>query len=60
MYLEICPGSKDCEINPEWIAENMKKDGIPISAYVPCLWTDDRFFLRTVSSEIPCRNWVWM
>ena len=20
---------KDCEINPEWIAENMKKDGIP-------------------------------
>ena len=30
---------KDCEINPEWIAENMKKRWNPISAYVPCLWT---------------------
>ena len=28
---------KDCEINPEWIAENMKKDGIPFPhMYLAC------------------------
>lgn len=51
---------KDCEINPEWIAENMKKMESHFRiCTLPVDWMI-RFFLRTVSSEIPCRNWVWM
>ena len=32
---------KDCEINPEWIAENMKKDGIPFPHMYLAFGLDD-------------------